>query len=107
MNPAATLVLAAGKLRLAAENANRLHPAPWKVDGRVVRSARDYIVVDRSTAGRDGDLDIALVAMMHPGAALAFADWLEDAAEGDACGEVNPYAVAVAQQILGREGSRS
>ena len=102
MHPAATLTLAAGKVRMAAEAAHRLHPAPWTVaEGRLVRASNYNIVVDRSCARRDGDLDLALIGMMHPGASLALADWLDDAAEGDAQGEINPYALAVARALLG------
>lgn len=41
------------------------------------------------------------VALMHPGVGTALSDWLEDAAEGDAHGEYNPYALATARAILG------
>lgn len=101
MNPAATLVLVAGKLRMAAENASRTHPSPWVVDRQIVRSARHRIVVDRSTSRRDDALDVPFIAMMSPDAGLALADWLEDAAGGNDHDEVNPYALAVARAVLG------
>jgi hypothetical protein len=62
----------------------------------------EVFAVERSVQER-GEDDAAWIALMHPGVGLALADWLDDAAEGDAQGEINPYTLAVARQFLGGE----
>lgn len=43
------------------------------------------------------------VAAMDPALGAALADWLEDEVAGDDCGEITPYALAVARRILGSQ----
>ncbi|WP_221889560.1 hypothetical protein, partial [Streptomyces sp. WAC02707] len=45
--------------------------------------------------------DARYIALMGPNAGHALADLLDDQADGDDEGVINPWAVAVAQQILG------
>jgi hypothetical protein len=45
--------------------------------------------------------DAVYIAAMHPGVGAALADLLDDQADGDDEGVINPWALAVARQILG------
>ena len=116
MTPEQTLIAAATKLRELATAANATHPAPWTArpryphldDGRD-RAHRLYDTNRRSLLGgaatAGGPFMLAPIAryaaLMHPGVGTGLADWLDDAAAGDDHGEHNPYALAVAHQILG------
>jgi hypothetical protein len=109
-SPSKILTAAAKLLREQAGNAQHISPAPWTVDqggayGAGVVLARDgaTIIADRSCDEHEDAIDLPYIALMHPGVGLALADWLNDAAEGDAQGEINPYALAVARQLLGGE----
>jgi hypothetical protein len=109
-SPAELLTSAAKKLRLAA-TADYITPGPWiSLDGgdRLIRDPGSHpgepqYVVDEPM---NNISNAEYIATVHPGVGLALAEWLDDAAEGDEHGELSPYAVAVAQQVLGREGSR-
>lgn len=118
-SPAATLTAAATLLRKRAIAATQ---GPWVPS--IVRSPRATVTSgiyshahpagsaasEVAAAGRKGrecggvaNPDNAeYIALMHPDVGLALAEWLGDAAEGDEHGEHNPYALAVARQILGQ-----
>ncbi|MEU2510531.1 hypothetical protein [Streptomyces syringium] len=46
------------------------------------------------------------IAAVNPAVGLALADLLADLAHGDAFGEINPWALALAQRLLGEDTSR-
>ncbi|MEV5619443.1 hypothetical protein [Streptomyces bacillaris] len=113
--PAVLLRAAAEKLREEAARARRALPAPWTVtDEHVVRCADGMIVADRSCTDHPAErADLLYIALMHPGAGLALAAWLDVAADHarqgfmccddgpDRCSEVVTPALAVARQLLG------
>lgn len=49
----------------------------------------------------NGHLNADYAATMHPGVGTALADLLDDQADGDDEGVINPWALAVARAILG------
>ncbi|WP_181785115.1 hypothetical protein [Streptomyces phytophilus] len=76
MSAAAELRAAAERLRELAEDAHRASPAPWVVDPdwNLVRCADRMVVVDRSGTDHPAErADLAYIAVMHPGVALALA----------------------------------
>jgi hypothetical protein len=81
LTPAAELRAAAERLRQAATAAT---PGPWHVtvcgpnddDAYVVSPSRPVVIAEEP-AGAGGQRDAAFIAAMHPGVALALAEWLE------------------------------
>lgn len=105
--PAEELRAAAAKIRKLAADAE---PGPWHV--------HEYLTDHEAGIGTEpGGDDIAgggyegggvqrltdahYIAAMHPGVGTALADLLDDQADGDDQGEINPWALAVARAILG------
>ena len=104
MNPVERLRAAATRLREVAGDAT---PGPWgaeysKVSGHCVVDAKSTNCLDsvaRATHFRDS-ADAAYIAMMHPPAALALADWLDETARWV---PVMEEPLAVADAVLGGE----
>lgn len=102
MTPADQLRAAAEKIRTRATAAT---PGPWEQTG-----IGDHgwtvsflypgtgIETDDSDQGR---ADADYIATMGPGLGLFLADLLDDQADGDDEGVINPWALAVARAILG------
>ena len=100
--PAHELRAAATKLRADVEAARRFVPEPWTITcEQVIRAANDDIVADRSSCRPGDDADLPYIAAMHPGVGLALADLLDDQADGDDEGVINPWALAVARALNG------
>ncbi|HEX5568073.1 MAG TPA: ead/Ea22-like family protein [Streptomyces sp.] len=113
-DPAATVRAAADKLRAHATaatpgqwrakelppNEHHKHPAHWVTteydDGNVTSSET---VADCPWRQADADY----IAAVHPAVGLALADLLDDQADGDDEGVINPWALAVARLILEEE----
>jgi hypothetical protein len=115
--PADELRAAAEKLRSLAHAAT---PGPWRQHDTHL-GQYGYTATVLSGEGNDTDLrawlpsmsqepwdetrnawpDAAYIAAMHPGVGRALADLLDDQADGDDEGEINPWALAVARQING------
>ncbi|MGW1979204.1 hypothetical protein [Streptomyces sp. NPDC001889] len=113
MTPADTLRAAASRLRALA---TAVPDGPWHSDPEFDSCTYEQGVYT-STAPRErvaevygkGDQPKSIaryVAAMHPGLGAALAEWLEDAADGDDRGEISPYALEVARQILGEGPAR-
>jgi hypothetical protein len=96
MTPAEELRTAAQTLRPLAEAAQH-----------DLETADYWKPYDPATAWRDGfvngfgGISSDLAAIFTPTTALALADLLDDQADGDDEGVINPWALALARQILG------
>ena len=102
----------ADELRAAAETLRRLsapmveqHPGPWVVHNpngypQAVFSPDTDVFLCETLDDIDAPKPSApYIAAMHPGVGAALADLLDDQADGDDEGVVNPWALAVARQI--------
>ncbi|MET9728463.1 hypothetical protein [Streptomyces zaomyceticus] len=103
-NPADELKAAARTLRETATAAQAASPGTWAITSeRVIRcdNGDGVIVADRSCADVGEDADLPYIALMGPGVGHALADLLDDQADGDDEGVINPWALAVARAING------
>lgn len=114
--PADLITAAAKHIREAANSAS---PAPWlttnentpwladkTVFGQSMHMANRISQVCSTDYGQNRLPDAAYIALMHPGVAVAVADWLVDATDGGIDGECNPYALAVARAVLSQDGQQ-
>lgn len=118
-SPADQLRTAADQLRQAASDAT---PGPWRQhDTHLDLGGHTATVL--SGKGNDTQLrawlptmshepwdetrnvwaDATYIALMGPSLGTALADLLDDQADGDDEGVINPWALAVARQILGED----
>ncbi len=66
---------------LLRERAEAATPGPWaRGDPSTVENTRASCVIDGDGGMPCSDEDAAHIAMMHPGVALALADWLDEVA---------------------------
>lgn len=110
MTPAQELREAA---RLIRERAQAASAAPWcvrvlpaRTTGTLHPSPAQYMVIAGPVnVANAGEPDAPFIAAMHPGVALALADWLDRTAADDEFGEVTGFdeALAVARAYLGTE----
>ena len=101
--PATELLAAAARLRyvLHEDGMSERIRRPWVVPtggtyGRVVAPGQEVPVTQACWGGV-----AEYVATMHPGVGLALADWLESAARDAEQIGPDPFAVALARQLLG------
>ncbi|MFB7736221.1 hypothetical protein ACFC08_17910 [Streptomyces sp. NPDC056112] len=106
--PADELRAATQKLR---STCNAAAPGPWTI--AKVPPYTDPLLMSRfEETPADGEVlivgnidiepeDQAVVQLLHPGVGLALADLLDDQADGDDEGVINPWALAVARAING------
>jgi hypothetical protein len=111
-HPADLLAAAATRLRTAANEAVHNGRTTWMLGNTlgtktaVVLDDPDKPTVLIETYAERLERVNAYLALVGPATSLAVADWLDDAAEGDAHGEHNPYALAVARAVLGQDGGQ-
>jgi len=77
-------------------NEHHRHPAHW-VKTEYAEGDTTSLEVIADCPWRQADADY--IAAMDPAVGKALADWLDDAANGDDYGEVDPHALAIARLI--------
>ncbi|MFI2078598.1 hypothetical protein [Streptomyces triculaminicus] len=108
-NPVALLRAAADRLRTLATSASHEGRTAWATGH--TEGSRSPVVVDdqkypsvliETWAERLEDVN-AYIAAMDPRVGLALADLLDDLADGDDEGVINPWALPLAERVLGED----
>ncbi|APE21368.1 MULTISPECIES: hypothetical protein [Streptomyces] len=98
-SPADELRAAAEKLR---DYTSTTSPAPWHVNqwDNVETAGREEMA-EVWPLQANPSANATYIALMHPGVGTALADLLDDQADGDDEGVINPWALAVARALNG------
>jgi hypothetical protein len=101
--PADELRAAAETLRTAATAADTKRPAPWTpgAAGSVLSPREGGVDYVTGYTINSGPQIAAYIALMHPDVGHALADLIDDQADGDDEGVINPWALAVARALNG------